>query len=86
MSFIQRIQPKTLGKLVNLSCYVTNQSLHNDLDMPFVKDEFRRLAMAYNKHFLRQGKDYHPVKEWKHILQENQGTRSPDLLINPTRK
>jgi len=57
VSFIQRIHPKTLGKLVNLSCYVTNQSLHNDLDMPFVKDEFRRLAMAYNKHFLRQGKD-----------------------------
>jgi hypothetical protein len=25
--------------------------------MPFVKNEFRRLAMAYHKHFLRQGKD-----------------------------
>jgi len=55
--FIQRIQPKTLGKLVNLSCYVTNQSLYNNLDMPFVKNKFRRLAMAYHKHFLRQGKD-----------------------------
>lgn len=78
--FIQYNQPKTLGKLVNLSCYVSKQSFHNDLDMPFVKDEFRRLAMTYYKHFLRQG------KEWKNSLQENQGTRPPDLLVNPSGK
>ena len=50
---IQCIQPKTPGKIVNLNCHVTNQTLH----MSFVKDEIRRLALAYHKHFLRQGKD-----------------------------
>jgi hypothetical protein len=45
---IQRIQSKILRTAINAPWYVSNSSLHNDLQIPFVSDEIRRLSRLYS--------------------------------------
>jgi hypothetical protein len=44
---IQRIQSKILRLILNAPWYVSNKTLHEDLDIPYVVDEIKRLAMRY---------------------------------------
>lgn len=50
VNIIQRFQSKTLRLLVNAPWYVSNHTLHNDLNIPLVEEERRRRA---EKHFVR---------------------------------
>ncbi|PNF41833.1 hypothetical protein B7P43_G16623, partial [Cryptotermes secundus] len=45
---IQRIQSKILRAVADAPWYVSNLSLHNDLQTPFVSDEIRRLSRLYS--------------------------------------
>jgi hypothetical protein len=44
---IQRIQSKTLRLILNAPWYVSNKTLHEDLGIPYVEDEIKRLAARY---------------------------------------
>jgi len=44
VEIIQRFQNKYLGIIVNAPWYVTNDTLHHDLNVPYVKDEIKRLS------------------------------------------
>lgn len=50
VNIIQRFQSKTLRLLVNAPWYVSDHTLHNDLNIPLVEEERRRRA---EKHFVR---------------------------------
>ena len=45
---IQRFQLKLLRILVNAPWYVSNQMLHDDLDIPSINDEIQRVATKYD--------------------------------------
>ena len=54
---LQRFQNKILRTITNASWYVTNNQLHNDLDMLSVEEEIKRNSSNYNdrlKHHLNQ--------------------------------
>jgi hypothetical protein len=44
---IQRIQSKTLRLILNAPWYVSNKTIHEDLGIPYVEDEIKRLAARY---------------------------------------
>jgi len=44
---IQRFQNKYLRIIVNVPWYVTNDALHHDLNVPYVKDEIKKLSQRY---------------------------------------
>jgi hypothetical protein len=44
---IQRNQAKTLRLILNALCYVSNKTLHEDLSIPYVEDEIKRVAARY---------------------------------------
>jgi hypothetical protein len=44
INLIQRFQSKTLRALADAPWYVSNLTLHNDLKIPFVKNEILRIA------------------------------------------
>jgi hypothetical protein len=44
---IQRFQPEVLRLITSALWYVTNLTLHNDLQIPFVIEEIRRLSTLY---------------------------------------
>jgi hypothetical protein len=46
---IQRIQSKVLRAITNAPWYVSNPTLHIDLQVPCVTDEIRRLSLLYNQ-------------------------------------
>jgi len=46
MEIIQRFQNKYLGIIVNAP-YVTNDTLHHDLNVPYVRDEIKKLGQRY---------------------------------------
>ena len=46
---IQRFQSKRLRTIANAPWYVSNQILHNDLHMPSITEEIRRVATKYNE-------------------------------------
>ena len=48
MSMIQRFQSKLLRTIVNAPRYLSNQLLHNDLHIPSITEEIRRVATKYN--------------------------------------
>ncbi|KAH8385844.1 hypothetical protein KR200_001937 [Drosophila serrata] len=47
IEILQRFQSKMLRKIVNAPFYVTNVNIHNDLNIPFVKDVIRKHSIAY---------------------------------------
>jgi hypothetical protein len=44
---IQRIQSKTLRLILNPPWYVSNKNFHEDLGIPYMEDEIKRLATRY---------------------------------------
>jgi len=46
MEILQRFQKKFR---INASWYVTNDTLHRDLNVPYIRDEIKRLNQSYNK-------------------------------------
>lgn len=44
---LQTFQSKTLRMIVNAPWFVTNQTLHEDLDVPYIKEEISRHAIKY---------------------------------------
>jgi hypothetical protein len=48
LNIIQMFPSKVLRSIVNAPWYVSNQSLHDDLKIPFIKDEIRRMSAGYN--------------------------------------
>jgi len=44
---IQRFQNKYLRIIVNAPWYVTNDTLHHDLNVPCVRDEIKKLSQRY---------------------------------------
>jgi len=46
MEMIQRFQNKYL-KIVNASWYVTNDTLHHDLNVSYVRDEIKKFSQRY---------------------------------------
>jgi len=47
IQIIQRFQNKYLRIIVNAPCYVTNDTLYHDLNVPYVKDEIKKLSQRY---------------------------------------
>jgi len=44
---IQRFQNKHLRIIVDASWYVTNDVLHHDLNVPYVRDEIKKFSRGY---------------------------------------
>jgi len=44
---IPRFQNKYLRIIVNAAWYVTNDTLHHDLNVPYVRDEIKKLSQRY---------------------------------------
>jgi hypothetical protein len=47
IDILQRFQSKVLGKITNAPWYVSNQTLHKDLKIPFVSEEINRFSQRY---------------------------------------
>jgi len=47
MEIIQRFQDKYLRIIVNAPWYSTNDTLHRDLNVPYVGDEIKKLGRRY---------------------------------------
>jgi hypothetical protein len=47
INIIQRFQSKTLRAIADAPWYVSNLTLHNDLEIPFVNNEILRPAARY---------------------------------------
>jgi len=47
IKIIERFQNKYLRIIVNAPWYVTNDTLHHDLNVPHVKDEIKKLRQRY---------------------------------------
>jgi len=47
IEIIQRFQNKYLRIIVNAPWYVTNNTLHHDLNVPYVRDEIRKFSQRY---------------------------------------
>lgn len=47
IEIIQRFQSKILRKITNAPWYVSNQTLHSDLKIPFVKSEISKISEKY---------------------------------------
>jgi len=47
IEIIQRFQNKYLRIIDNAPWYVTNDTLHHDLNVPYVRDEIKRLSQRY---------------------------------------
>ncbi|PNF32300.1 hypothetical protein B7P43_G16327 [Cryptotermes secundus] len=58
---IQRLQSRVLRAITNAPWYVSNRALHNDLQVPYVTDEIRRLALLYKQRL--QGHDNRLIEE-----------------------
>lgn len=52
LKIIQRFQSKTLRAIVDAPWYVSNLTLHQDLHIPFVDEEVRKLSSNYQKRLL----------------------------------
>jgi len=47
IEILERFQNKYLGIIVNAPYYVTNDALHHDLNVLYVKNEIKRLSQRY---------------------------------------
>jgi len=47
IEIIQTFQNKYLGIIVNAPWYVTNDILHHDLNIPYIRDEIKKLSQRY---------------------------------------
>lgn len=47
IEILQRFQSKTLRSITNAPFYVTNVTLHRDLDFPFIKSEIKKFSSNY---------------------------------------
>jgi len=47
MEIIQRFQSKYFRIILNAPWYVTNDTLHHDLNVPYVRDEIVKLSQRY---------------------------------------
>jgi len=47
IEIIQRFQNRYLRIIVNAPCYVTNDILHHDLNIPYIRDEIKKLNQRY---------------------------------------
>jgi len=47
IEIIQRFQNKYLRIIVNAAWYVTNDTLHHDLNVPYVEDEIKKFSQRY---------------------------------------
>jgi len=47
MEIIQRFRNKHLRIIVNAPWYVTNDTPHHDLNVPYVRNEIKRLSQRY---------------------------------------
>jgi hypothetical protein len=45
---MQRSQSKILWMITNAPCYVTNQTLHDDLKVPFLKDGIQEKGINHH--------------------------------------
>ncbi|PNF19306.1 hypothetical protein B7P43_G07495 [Cryptotermes secundus] len=52
---------RVLRTITNAPWYVSNRTLHNDLQVPYVTDEIRRLALLYKRRL--QGHDNRLIEE-----------------------
>ena len=48
IEILQRFQSKTLRSLKDAPCYVTNETIHGDLEIPTVKEEVSKFSNRYN--------------------------------------
>jgi len=47
IEIIQRFQNKYLRIIVNASWYITNDTLHHDLNVSYVRDEIKKFSQRY---------------------------------------
>lgn len=47
VEILQRYQSKTLRSLINAPWFVTNEAIHNDLGIPFIKNEIPKYSARY---------------------------------------
>lgn len=62
---IQRFQSKTLRSLAKAPWYLTNKSIHRDLQVPTITDEIRQFTAGYQRRLL-----VHPNELASRLLQE----------------
>ncbi|PNF25701.1 hypothetical protein B7P43_G15612, partial [Cryptotermes secundus] len=85
---IQRSQSKILRTITNAPWYVNNQTLHTDLNIPYIKDDIREKSTSHHKKQANYPNDIlQPLVEpqhnrrlrrhWPADLKENCGRDSP---------
>lgn len=55
VDILQRFQSKTLRLITNAPWFVNNNTIHNDLNIPIIKDEIKRFSSNYLNRL-----SYHP--------------------------
>jgi hypothetical protein len=55
---IQRLQSKALSTIANAPCYVSNYTLHNDLQIPFITEEIKRYSTLYYNRLIGHENSY----------------------------
>jgi hypothetical protein len=71
---MQRNQPKILRNITNAPWYVTNQTLHDDLKVPFIKDVFQGKSI---NHHHKLGNHSNPILQF--LLEQQQRRRLKKL-------
>jgi hypothetical protein len=74
MAKMQRSQPKILRMITNAPWYVTNQTLHDDLKVPFIKDIIQEKSI---KHYDKLGNHSNPILQ--PLLEQQQRRRLKKL-------
>jgi hypothetical protein len=55
---IQRLQSKVLRTITNAPRYVSNYTLHNDLQIPFITEEIKRYSTLYYNRLIGHENSY----------------------------
>jgi len=63
IEILQRFQSKILRIITDASWFVSNKTLHHDLNIPFVKEEIVRLTKTYKDRISE-----HPNKLASHLM------------------
>jgi hypothetical protein len=71
---MQRNQSKILRMITNAPWYVTNQTLHDDLKVPFTKDVIQEKSIYYHD---KLGNHSNPILQ--HVLEQQQRRRLKKL-------
>jgi hypothetical protein len=58
IKIIQRLKSNVLRTITNASWYVSNFTLHNDLQIPFITEEIKRYSTVYDNRLIGHENSY----------------------------